>query len=156
MSATRERALAAARLWIGTPYRPQASVRGAGADCLGLVRGIWREVCGAEPEVPPPYSPDWAERARAGDRRAEPLLSAAQRWLVPVPAADAQAGDVAVFRYAPGRVAKHCAVLTATPEDIGARMIHAYAGRAVCEAALTPWWRRRLAGVFAFPERSGR
>ena len=35
--------VAAARRWLGTPYRHQASVRGEGADCLGLVRGVWRE-----------------------------------------------------------------------------------------------------------------
>ena len=51
----------AARGWIGTPYVHQASVRGAGCDCLGLLRGVWREVIGAEPETPPAYTPDWAE-----------------------------------------------------------------------------------------------
>ena len=30
----------AARGWIGTPYVHQASVRGAGCDCLGLLRGV--------------------------------------------------------------------------------------------------------------------
>ena len=28
--------------WIGTPYRHQASLKGVGCDCLGLVRGVWR------------------------------------------------------------------------------------------------------------------
>ncbi len=55
------RVAVAARAWLGTPYRHQASVKGVGADCLGLVRGLWREVVGAEPEGVPPYSPDWAE-----------------------------------------------------------------------------------------------
>jgi hypothetical protein len=32
--------VAAARGWLGTPYRHQASVKGEGADCLGLVRGV--------------------------------------------------------------------------------------------------------------------
>ena len=36
--------------WIGTPYRHQASLKGVGCDCLGLVRGVWRAVIGAEPE----------------------------------------------------------------------------------------------------------
>ncbi|MFZ2468534.1 MAG: peptidase, partial [Parvibaculum sedimenti] len=47
---TRAAVVAAARAWIGTPYRHQASCKGAGADCLGLVRGLWREFHGAEPE----------------------------------------------------------------------------------------------------------
>lgn len=29
----------AARDWIGTPYVHQASAKGAGCDCLGLLRG---------------------------------------------------------------------------------------------------------------------
>jgi NlpC/P60 family putative phage cell wall peptidase len=38
--------VAAARDWLGTPYHDQASVKGVGCDCLGLVRGVWREVVG--------------------------------------------------------------------------------------------------------------
>jgi hypothetical protein len=30
-------------------------------------------------------------------------------------------------------------------------MIHAHDGAAVCEIALAPWWRRRLAYAFRFP-----
>lgn len=30
--------VAAARGWIGTPYLHQASLKGVGTDCLGLVR----------------------------------------------------------------------------------------------------------------------
>jgi len=42
----------------GTPYVHQASARGAGTDCLGLLRGEWREVLGREPEHVPAYSMD--------------------------------------------------------------------------------------------------
>src|ERR1700744_6755532 len=54
-------AVAVARAWIGTPYVHQASVKGVGCDCLGLLRGVWRELHGEEPEDAPPYAPDWAE-----------------------------------------------------------------------------------------------
>ena len=37
----RAEARAAAIRWLGTPYHHQASVRGAGCDCLGLIRGIY-------------------------------------------------------------------------------------------------------------------
>ena len=50
----RARTVAAARLWTGTPYHHQASLRGVGCDCLGLVRGVWRDLYGAEPETVPP------------------------------------------------------------------------------------------------------
>ena len=57
----RPEVVTAARGWIGTPYVHQASVRGAGCDCLGLLRGVWRELIGPEPEVVPPYTMDWSE-----------------------------------------------------------------------------------------------
>lgn len=140
-----ERVVEEARLWLGTPYRHQASVRGLGADCLGLVRGVWRAVVGAEPEEPPPYAPDWAE---AGGE--ETLLAAARRWLVEVPLNAVRAGDVMLFRMAAGCAVKHCAILS---DLSGAepRMIHAYWGRAVVESWMGSWWRRRLVAAFRFP-----
>ena len=53
--------ITAARSWLGTPYHDQASLRGVGCDCLGLARGVWREVIGPEPFPIPPYSRDWGE-----------------------------------------------------------------------------------------------
>lgn len=58
---TRAAILACAEAWLDTPYRHQSSVKHVGTDCLGLIRGIWRELYGAEPEAPPAYTPDWAE-----------------------------------------------------------------------------------------------
>ena len=135
--------IAAARGWLGTPYRHQASLKGWGADCLGLVRGVWRGVVGAEPETVPAYRPDWAEVGAE-----ETLLDAARRWLREIDVATARPGDVLLFRMAPDACVKHCAVLSA-PD----RIIHAYWGRAVVESWLVPWWRARLTHAFAFPER---
>jgi len=132
--------VAEARTWIGTPYRHQASLKGHGCDCLGLVRGVWRAVRGPEPEQPPPYTPDWAERGGA-----EALLLAARRWLVPQ-AGPPRPGDVLLFRMGPEAPAKHCAILSETHT-----LLHAYWGRAVVESRFAPWWRDRLAAVFAFP-----
>jgi NlpC/P60 family putative phage cell wall peptidase len=130
-----------ARRWIGTPYHHQASVRGVGCDCLGLVRGVWRELTGTEAEAAPAYAPDWADST--GD---EAMLAAARRHLSPKPTDRATPGDVLVFRLRPGFVAKHAAILATT-----VTIIHAVEGMAVTEVALTQWWRRRIAGVFAFP-----
>jgi NlpC/P60 family putative phage cell wall peptidase len=128
-----------ARGWIGTPYHHQASARGVGADCLGLVRGVWRELYGAEPELPHAYTRDWAEAAGR-----ETMLETALRHLERV--TEASPGDVLMFRLRPGFAAKHAAILTG-PDA----MIHAMESVAVTEVALTPWWRRRIAGTFAFP-----
>ena len=56
---TRADIVTAARLWIGTPYRHQAATRGAGCDCLGLLRGVWRHLYGDEPLAVPPYRANW-------------------------------------------------------------------------------------------------
>ena len=139
---TRAAIVAEARSWIGTPYRHQASLKGVGCDCLGLVRGVWRALYGAEPEAPPPYAPDWAEAA-AG----EPLAEAALRHLAPEARDAFGAGDILLFRWRAGLAAKHAAIVTAP-----GRMLHAHDGAAVAEVALTPWWRRRLAYAFRFPD----
>ena len=90
---TRDEIVRAARRYIGTPYHHQAALAGAGCDCLGLIRGVWRDLYGAEPETPPPYRPDWGETGAV-----EHMLAAARRHLVPVAVAEADAGDVMIFR----------------------------------------------------------
>lgn len=133
--------LAEARAWIGTPYQHQASVRGVGCDCLGLIRGVWRQVVGPEPQSVPPYAADWAIRGEP-----EILLQAARRWLREVPLNSVAAGDVALFRMSADAPAKHCGIITASNS-----IIHAYWGRAVVESRLAPWWIARLAYAFQFP-----
>jgi len=145
MSAQGERIVTAARGWIGTPYRHQAACRGAGCDCLGLVRGLWREIRGAEPERLPAYSMDWSEPARQ-----EALWQAAARHLVVKPLTDEAPGDVILFRMREGSVAKHLGIVAGT--GAAASFIHAYSGHGVVECALSAPWRRRIVSRFAFPE----
>ena len=133
--------VAEARSWIGTPYRHQASLKGVGCDCLGLVRGVWRALFGAEPERVPAYSSDWAEATKA-----ESLAAAASRHLAAVTLDEIAPGDVLLFRWRTGLIAKHAGILTAP--DL---MVHAHDGAVVSEVALAPWWRRRLAYAFRFP-----
>jgi NlpC/P60 family putative phage cell wall peptidase len=142
---TPTRIVAIARQWLGTPYHHQASLKGAGCDCVGLVRGIWREIYGAEPEPLPAYTRDWAE---AEGR--ETLMQAVRRHLVEVSPTKAQPGDVLIFRWRHNAPAKHCAVLATR-----ITMIHALEGAPVSEVSLSPWWKRHLAGVFRFPEDGG-
>jgi NlpC/P60 family putative phage cell wall peptidase len=140
---TPDEIVAAARGWIGTPYRHQASLKGVGCDCLGLVRGVWRELLGPEPEEAPAYSAHWAEGG--GD----PLLEAARRHLTEVHPSAYGAGDVLLFRYRKDLPAKHCAIATG-PDT----MLHAHEGAAVTEVAIRPWWDRHLAHVFRFADPS--
>lgn len=139
--------VSAAQSWLGTAYRHQASCRGVGTDCLGLVRGIWREVVGPEPEAPGAYSPDWAVVTRE-----EAMLDGLKRHMIPVERMEAVPGDALVFRMLQRGPAKHVAILSAgRVTDQSGTMIHAYSGHAVCETRLSEPWLRRLVAAFRFP-----
>jgi NlpC/P60 family putative phage cell wall peptidase len=141
MSLARATIVAAARRWIGTPYLHQASLIGVGCDCLGLVRGVWRDVIGDEPELAPPYTPDWAEALGR-----ETLLEAARRHFEPARPGPFGAGDILVFRFRDGLPAKHVGVATSATH-----MVHAHSGACVAEVAIGPHWGKRVAAAFAFP-----
>lgn len=132
-----------ARRWIGTPYFHQASRLGAGTDCLGLVRGVWRALYGSEPEALPAYSPDWDEVAGR-----EVLGAAADRCLMP--AMGLAPGRVILFRMRKGAVAKHLGILAIAGDQ--PTFIHAYNGHGVVETTLSLPWRRRIAALYAFPD----
>ncbi len=134
-----------ARSWIGTPYVHQASVKGAGTDCLGLLRGVWRAAIGQEPLPIPAYTADWDEAA-AG----EVLTAAAEMCLRRKLPTDAAPGDVLLFRMQDGFVAKHLGIQSRVGAD--AAFIHAYSRHAVVESPLSRPWARRVVGRFAFPE----
>jgi NlpC/P60 family putative phage cell wall peptidase len=139
---TPERIVAEARSWIGTPYRHQASLKHVGCDCLGLVLGVWKALYGVLPEQPPPYAPDWAEAGQS-----EPLIEAALRHLAPRTDCTIAPGEILIFRWRAHVAAKHLAIATGS-----GRMIHAHDGAEVAEVAITPFWRRKIAGRFAFPD----
>lgn len=144
---SRAEIVAEARSWIGTPYRHQASLKGAGCDCLGLIRGVYRVFCGPEKEPITPYSPNWAEETGQ-----ETLRDAARRHLVEIDAAPfrdgepLKEGDVILIRVRDRGPAKHAAIVSG-PDSI----VHAYDRHAVAENALPAAWRRRIAYVFRFP-----
>ncbi|MCL3883719.1 peptidase [Marivita sp. GX14005] len=136
----------AARGWIGTPYVHQASLRGVGADCLGLIRGIWRELHGCEPGAVPAYSADWSEAG--GEERLWRGLAAR------MDARDLHgeaAGDLLLFRMREGAVAKHLGIQARIGPE--ASFVHAYSGRGVLETSLSAPWRRRIVARFAFSDK---
>ena len=136
----RARIVSVAEQWIGTPYRHQGFKQGVGCDCLGLLRGVWQAIYGSEPEKPRAYSRDWAEFDAS-----DALMAAAARHLVKTDRL--LPGTVILFRWREGMAAKHVGI--ATGPD---RFIHAYERMAVTQSPLVPHWKRRIAGLFDFPE----
>ena len=132
--------------WVGTPYQHQASVLGAGADCLGLVRGVWRAIVGPEPFSLPAYSMDWGEPS--GD---EVLMRKVEQYFAKRASPELHCGDVLLFRMKDDAIAKHLGIISAVKPV--PRFVHAYSGHGVIENSLSEPWRRRIAAVFCFPSR---
>jgi NlpC/P60 family putative phage cell wall peptidase len=139
--------VAAARLWIGTPHVHGASLRGAGADCVGLVRGVWRDLYGTEPDEPQAYGVDWSQNSAE-----ERLWAAARGRFAERPVGECEAGDVVLLRLRRDGPAGHVGVLASGGAG-GRSLIHAYSRLGVVESPLGEPWRRRLVAAFAFPER---
>lgn len=139
----RKKIIDLARTWIGTPYRHQSSIKGHGSDCVGMVRGVYREFYGLDedPEVIPPYQPDWYEV----DQK-DPLLNYGRRHLKEVPFEEMIPSDVLVFRMRRGVSAKHCGIISSKDT-----MIHAYSRSKVFEVSLGVHWYSKVAAVLRFP-----
>lgn len=137
-----------ARSWIGTPYKHQAAVRGVGCDCLGLVRGIYKEFYGElpiRPEDIPPYSNAWGEATND-----EIMLNAASEYLEYRGGKSVllMLGDVLVLRMRRRSIAKHAVVYVGND-----RIVHSMEGCVVSEVNLIPSWKKKIAGVFCFKPR---
>lgn len=112
MAVTPDQVVAEAMSWLGTPFLWQASLKGVGADCKGLVRGVAREKGLPEAEGV------WARRCDYGRR---------------VPLADLQRGLAETFEriaaYEPGDVVQM--MMGGHPQHLGivgdGVVIHTYA-----------------------------
>lgn len=134
--------LAAARLWLGTPYHHQANARGVACDCVGLIRGVWHDL-GYAPAAPmPAYSRDWGDATRN-----EGVITAARGYLIERPANELEPGDVIVLRWRAAGLAKHAGIYA------GDTFIHAFEPHGVVEVSLDAFVRRRIVAAFAWPAR---
>ena len=132
----------AAQAWLGTPYHDLQSVKGVGCDCLGLARGVWRDLIGQEPVAVPPYSRDWGEAGSA-----EILALGVGAHMIEAPTDDLKPGTVVIFRMRERAIAKHVGIMAA-PD----RFIHAREKLGVIEEEMTRAWRRRVAYAFLYPQ----
>lgn len=110
--------LAHARAWIGTPYVRCAALRGYGADCVGLLRGIAGELS-AEVHRAQAWRDEWAM---------SDVLEDGMRACL-VPSAPAGPGAIAAYRVGPDRVA-HVGVMAG---DGSLVHVSDYGGRRVVE-----------------------
>ena len=142
-SATGDQIVLEALSWVATPYVHQASTKGAGVDCVGLIRGVGGAlgILDVSPEA-------WAPYRRYG-RLPNPrrFMQAVDRFLVP--AAEKVHGGVAVFAWDAG-MPMHLGIL----DNAGGawRLVHAFQHRDFCvHHGLTPDWESRIESLWTFP-----
>lgn len=138
----------AARCWLGTPFLHQASSRGHGADCLGLVRGVWRDVIGDEPQRLPNYGHDAVHLMQ--DRA---LFEALIQHFDRVETDFDAVGDVVAYRLTPTASAQHLGITVGSHNGFP-KMVHSYSRHGVVETPIGKSWMRRCVGQFKFPRGS--
>lgn len=147
MNKGRAEIVSLARDWIGTPNHHRASCKGAGADCLGLVRGVWRDTVGAEPIALPDYGTSWPYSGQ-GER----LWLVLTNHFVERSKDDFEDGSVLLFRLHRLSAASHLGIVSRSKGSPA--FIHSYGPHGVVESPLNPAWKRRIVACFDFPERS--
>lgn len=120
--ATREDVVREALAWAGTKFHDCAHVKGAGADCLGLLIGVCAAVGLIQDFEPDAYSPQWFQH-HDEPRFLNGLAKYCRRVEVALP------GDFEMFNL--GRHAAHSAIII----DANS-MVHAYkpAGRVILDS----------------------
>lgn len=129
--------VAVARGWVNTPFVWQASVRGVGCDCRGLISGVARDLGLPEADTFYARTADYAKVDTA-------LLKAGLRAVFD-PATVEQPGDVLLLRV--GDKAQHLAIYAGS-----GRMIHTY-GKGpskVIEVPMGRVWRDAIDSVWTW------
>ena len=124
----RQDLVAEARRWIGTPWAPAGAERGVGANCLGFLAGVARNV-GLD-ELAAAFVP---YRGHAAPPAPKTLLLGLRRHLQGRPVAGADAGDLLLFDLGAGL--RHVALISAPGTIIHA---HQLQGRVVEQRLVWP------------------
>ena len=134
--------VAEARLWLGTPWRHQAALRGVGCDCIGLIGGVAAAV-GLTGDWLTDASRDFKGYGREPD--AARMIAGCERWMQAVPRRQIQLGDVLVMLYQ-SETPRHFALVSRLDPLY---MIHGLAGaRKVVENIVDPVWDARIVGTY--------
>jgi len=136
--------VAEARTWLGTPWVHQASVKGAGCDCIGFVVGV-AEAFGI-PEAKA-WKNDLLFRGYPVTPVMDKLLAAVEKYLDPVSVPRIEPGDILVFNLIiPQHIAlpMHFGIVSQIKPTY---IIHAHAPKSVgrvVENILDDKWLRRV------------
>lgn len=133
----RQKIIAEARTYLGTPFVHQGRLKGKGIDCIGLIVNVGKSLGLLDH--------DNTSYGRYPDGKT--LMSELRKYLIEKDIEQLTAGDIAVYWFKNPQMPTHVGIVS----DYG--LIHTYAdiGKVV-EHRLTKAWQKRLYAVFSFPE----
>ena len=127
-----------------TPFRHQASLRGVGTDCIGVVIGVAREL-----GIALAAQFDASEEIKGYGREPDPVMLLRACNALLDPCTDPLPGDILLMRFQ--AEPQHFGIISA-PEYI----IHAYASaRRVVENRIDDLWRSRIVRAYSYRGISG-
>lgn len=150
MPVTRADIVAEARTWIGTPFQHQQSAKQVASDCIGLVRGVFREVGLRSEPVVRTQAAAFAGYARSPDGVS--FKRFCDMTMLSIEIGDMLPGDVALFAYV-RRMPHHCAIVGDYAHG-GLSMIHSIGPGnegEVVEHRFDDSWRKRLVAAYSIP-----
>jgi NlpC/P60 family putative phage cell wall peptidase len=137
--AEREKLIAEAREWIGTPYVTRGRVKQGGCDCGTFLAGVL-ENAGFLPHIDIPYYSEDVACHCAVPR----YLMKIKEYYVEIPKEEAIPGDIFVFQFPGSKVPHHASIMM--DKDF---MIHAYTRQGVILSNIKGYT-HALSGAYRF------
>jgi len=132
----RDKIVAEARTWVGTPFLHQGRVKGRGVDCVGLVIGVARELGLAE----------YKEIAYGRQPDTNVMRGQLEHYLEKIHLSEVKAGDIYWMRFT---YPMHTAIASDIDGDRG--IIHSYSQIGKCiEHRLDSVWESRIAACYRY------
>ncbi len=129
-----------ARTWINTPYHNQASLKGVGCDCFGLITGVYKDITGIEVKTKETYSSSWYKDHETKYKLKENLDQMGKQVL------DLVSGDILIFAINEDHYV-HCGIYA------GNTFIHCIDDRAinrVVEMRYSDRWKERHRATYRY------
>jgi hypothetical protein len=110
----REHIVEVAKYWYGTPYRGWTCLKGIGADCGQLLKGVYMEA-GHQPADGVPTPLDYSLQVSL-HRKSMEYINIIEKYMREIPESEVKPGDVVVYKL--GLAFAHAAIIVKWPEHI--------------------------------------
>lgn len=138
-----------ARTWIGTPYHHQGRVKKVGADCIGLLVGVLKDlnvlsnVKDKDGNFIPLYRFD--DSVYSFNPNGHKLQKIIRQFFRPKDVKDIEPGDIVLMCWA--KFPQHVAYVSDYNDKLGLIHIHRHAGKCV-EHNLDETWKSRIVEAY--------